>query len=161
MIVYGLQWDSAAGDFPPRARLKALYVNGAFATRPVKYRRGLVWIDVNGTDPAGAYWLDVERFDATPEMVGPWLDKRKEHIGDYGSAGIYCNRSNLAAVQASAGERPHALWVATLDGTADVGPVPGSGRLVAVQDYPASMVGLDADLSIVIDQAYWNAHALP
>jgi hypothetical protein len=161
MQVYGLQWDSAAGDFPPRARLKALYVNGAFATRPVKYRRGLIWIDVTGADPAGAYWLDVERGDATPAQVPGWLDARKNHVGDYGSAGIYCNRSTLPAVQEAAGDRPHALWVATLDGTASVTLPDAHGRLVAIQDYPASMVGLDADISIVVDQAYWTAHALP
>jgi hypothetical protein len=159
MQVFGLMWDSAAGDFPDRARLRALYLNGAYATRPPRYRRGLVWIDVTGADPAGASWLDVERGDATPGHVAAWLDEREKSGGGHG--GIYCDRSSLHAVELAAGDRPHLLWVATLDGTADPGPVPGGGRLVAVQDYPASMVGMDADLSIVVDQAYWLAHALP
>ena len=159
MQVFGLQWDSAAGDFPDRARLKALYVNGAYATRPVKYRRGLIWIDVLGSAPESAFWLDVERGDATPAQVPGWLDEREKSGGGVG--GVYCDRSALAAVEAAAGDRPHLLWVATLDGTASVTLPGGTGRLAAVQDYPASMVGLDADLSIVVDQDYWLAHALP
>ena len=159
MQVFGLQWDSAAGDFPPRARLKALYFNGAFATRPVRYRRGLIWIDVTGANPEAAFWLDVERFDATPDQVPGWLDARERSGAGWG--GIYCNRSNVHAVEQAAEDRPHSLWVATLDGTADVVLPAGTGKLVAVQDFPASMVGLDADLSIVVDQDYWNSHALP
>jgi hypothetical protein len=160
MQVFGLQWDSASGDFPERARLKALYVNGLYATKPVKYRRGSVWVDVNGSDPAGAYWLDVERGDATSGQVAAWLDARERLVG--GQGGIYCDRSDLAAVEEAAGNRPHSLWVATLDGTASI-TLPGdsAGKLVAIQDYPASMVGLDADLSIVVDHEYWLAHALP
>jgi hypothetical protein len=159
MQVYGLQWDSATGDIPPRARLRALYVNGVFATRPARYRRGLVWIDVTGAAPDAAFWLDVERGDATPDHVAGWLDARER--SGAGAGGIYCDRSNLPAVEQAAGDRPHALWVATLDGTAEVQLPGGSGRLVAIQDYPASMVGLDADLSIVVDRDYWSGHALP
>jgi hypothetical protein len=159
MQVYGLQWDSASGDFPPRARLRALYVNGEYAARPVKYRRGQIWIDVDGSEPAGAFWLDVERGDATPGRVASWLDEREKSGAGWG--GIYCDRDSLPAVEQAAGERPHALWVATLDGTAQITLPGGSGHLVAVQDYPASMVGLDADLSIVVDRDYWLAHALP
>ena len=159
MQVHGLQWDSAAGDFPRRARLKALYVNGEFATRPVRYRRGLVWIDVTGAAPGGAFWLDVERGDSTPGHVAAWLDARA--ASGAGPGGIYCDRSALPAVEDAAGSRDHWLWVATLDGTADVTLPGGCGRLAAVQDYPASMVGLDADLSIVVDRDYWSAHALP
>lgn len=159
MQVYGLQWDSAAGDIPSRARLRALYFNGAFATRPVRYRRGLVWIDVFGTAPEAAFWLDVESGDATPQMVPGWLDAREQ--SGAGVGGIYCDRASLPAVEQAASDRPHALWVATLDGTAEVILPPGTGHLVAVQDYPASMVGLDADLSIVVDRDYWLARALP
>jgi hypothetical protein len=52
------------------------------------------------------------------------------------------------------------LWVATLDGTVDIGRVPGVGRLVAVQAFPASMTGHNADLSVVVDEPYWRARAL-
>ena len=157
--MYGLQWDSAPGDFPDRARLKALYVNGAFATHPARYRRGLVWIDVTGAAPGGAFWLDVERGDATPDHVPGWLDARERSGG--GAGGIYCDRSNLPAVQQAAGDRPYWLWIATLDGTDDLALPAGPGRLAAIQAFPASMTGLDADASVVVDRDYWLAHALP
>lgn len=158
MQAYGLQWDSASGSFPPRARLIALYVNGKYASRP-RYRRGLTWIDVTGADPLGAMWLDVERFDATPDQVPGWLDAR-ERAG-LGAGGIYCDRNTLLDVEQAAADRPHVLWVATLDGTDDVVLPAGTGHLLAVQCYPASMVGMDADVSVVVDRDYWLAHALP
>lgn len=158
MQVYGLQWDSASGSFPPRARLIALYANGKYASA-VRYRRGLVWIDVLGNMPRAARWLDVEPGAATVERVPSWLDERATAGLD--SGGIYCDRFDLPAVEDAAGDRPHDLWVATLDGTAEITLPPGRGRLVAVQDYPASMVGMDADISIVTDAEYWLAHALP
>jgi hypothetical protein len=158
MQVFGLQWDSASGDIPAGAKLRALYVNGGFATRPVHYGRGRVWIDVIGNAPDKALWLDVERFDATPAQVTGWLDARRRAGGGIG--GIYCDRSSLAAVDAAAAGRPYYLWVATLDGTASI-TAPGTGHVVAVQAYPASMVGPNADLSIVVDEAYWLARALP
>jgi hypothetical protein len=159
MQVFGLQWDSASGDIPAEAKLRALYVNGGFATRPVHYGRGRVWIDVVGNAPDKALWLDVERFDATPAAVPGWLDARRK--SGAGTGGIYCDRSALPAVESAAGGRPHMLWVATLDGTVDIGRVPGVGRLVAVQAFPASMTGRNADLSIVVDEPYWLARALP
>jgi hypothetical protein len=63
-------------------------------------------------------------------------------------------------VNVAAAGRPHLLWVATLDGTVDV-VVPISGRLVAVQAFPASMTGMNADLSVVVDEAYWQGRSLP
>jgi hypothetical protein len=158
MQVFGTQWDSASGDIPAGAKLRALYVNGRFATRPATYGRGRVWIDVNGSAPHAAFWLDVERFDATPGQVPGWLDERRR--AGFGTGGIYCDRSTLPAVTAAAGDRPHYLWIATLDGTVNVA-VPETGHLVAVQAYPASMLGPDADLSIVVDEPYWLERALP
>jgi hypothetical protein len=156
--VFGTQWDSASGDIPAGVKLRALYVNGGFATRPVTYGRGRVWIDVIGNAPDKALWLDVERFDATPDRVPGWLDDRRR--SGAGTGGIYCDRSTLPAVEAAAGDLPHLLWIATLDGTVNV-TVPGRGHLVAVQAYPASMLGPDADLSIVVDEKYWRDRSLP
>lgn len=155
MKIHGTMWDSTAGAWPAGARLRALYANGRFTQLAEGYGRGRVYIDVRGDVPGAASWLDVESGDAEPGQVGHWLDERHRS----GGGGIYCSRDNLAAVEASAGSRPHLLWVATLDGTLDIGPIPGAGHLVAVQALPASMLGFNADLSLVIDEDYWTAHA--
>lgn len=154
MQIHGLQWDTT-GHLPFTPALQAFYVNGAYATAP-HYGRGRVWIDVTGADPRGAMWLDVEKGDATAADVPGWLDQRRP----VGEGGIYCNRSNLAAVEAYAGRRPHLLWVATLDGTLDIAPPPGIGVLALIQAFPAAMVGLNVDISGVVDLDYWNRHAL-
>jgi hypothetical protein len=151
----GLQLDST-GSLPFTPRLQALYINGEFAVHPV-YGRGRVYIDVLGTRPDGAMWLDVESGDATPEDVPVWLDKRARFGFSGPDAGIYCNRDTLPAVELAAGRRPHLLWVATLDGTLDITPPPGVGVLALVQVYPAAMLGINADISVVTDQQYWDA----
>lgn len=155
MSICGTMWDSASGTFPPGAALCALYVNGAFAVRPVIYGRGRVWIDVTGRAANAASWLDVEQGDATPADVPGWLDAR--NIPD--DQGIYCSVDSVAAVEQAAAGRPHGLWVATLDGTVTPELPPVTGLLVAVQCLPASMLGFDADMSVVVDPGYWVAHA--
>lgn len=156
MSIFGTMWDSATSAFPPGAALKALYANGRFAQLATYgYGPGRVYIDVTGAVPGAASWLDVETGDASPADVPGWLDQRAKH----GPGGVYCNRGNLAAVERAAGARPHLLWVSTLDGTVDVGPIPGTGHLVAVQAFGAAMLGFNADMSVVVDQAWWKAHA--
>ena len=156
MGIYGTMWDSASAAWPPGAALRALYVNGKYATRPATYGKGRVWIDVTGAAPHAASWLDVETGDATPAHVPGWLDARD--IPD--DQGIYCSMDTLAAVEAAAAGRPHGLWIATLDGTAaPLMPITG-GVLVAVQCLPAAMLGFDADMSVIVSESYWLAHAL-
>ena len=152
MQIYGFQWDST-DTLPFTPTLQALYANGKFRA-PLHYGRGKVFIDVTGGIPNGAMWLDVERFDATVADVPGWLDERAR----FGEGGIYCSRSNLEAVELAAGDRPHLLWVATLDGTVDPPLPPGHGQLVAVQAFGADMLPVHADLSVVVDSAYWEAH---
>ncbi len=110
-----------AHAIPRHAFAVAGYVNGA--------RRDFVWtraewdlcpesgklrINVTG-DPALGNVLDVERFDARPEHVPGWYDGRRadgeKHLI------VYCNRGNLAAVNAALDGRHCWRWVATLDGT--------------------------------------------
>jgi hypothetical protein len=150
--VHGLQWDST-DILPFKPQLAALYANGIYRA-PLHYGRGRVYIDVTGGLPNGAMWLDVERFDASVSDVPGWLDERAR----YGEGGIYCNRDTLPSVELAAGERPHLLWVATLDGTVDITLPEGHGQLVAVQAFPAGWLPVEADLSIVIDPGYWEAH---
>lgn len=160
MTVYGLQFDSVSG-LPFTPQLHLLYINGRYATRP-DYGRGRVYIDVIGDAAPRAMWLDVERYDATPDQAPGWLRERMQSTGQIG--GIYCDRSSLPEVEKKIGPFPHLLTVATLDGTTDIGPIPGAGKLVAVQAFPAVMVGpsisINADISVVVDRVYWQDHAL-
>ena len=154
MTVYGLQYDTT-GQLPFTPALAAYYINGRYARQPVTYGPGRVWMDVLGTAPWAAFWLDVESGDATPADVPVWLDLRRQ--AGLGWGGIYCNRAGLAAVLTAAGDRPFSLWLATLDGTIQQPALPAGVTLVAVQVYPAAMTGLDADISVVVDEAYWAA----
>jgi hypothetical protein len=151
---YGFQWDSTGTlPFSVPPGILAFYANGKYRA-PLDYARGKVYVDVTGGLPNGATWLDVEKGDATIADVPGWLEERAE----YGEGGIYCSRDSLAPVELAAGDRPHLLWVATLDGTTDITLPPGSGHLVAVQAFPAAWLPVHADLSIVVDAAYWDAH---
>jgi len=157
MRLCGLMWDSTTPELIPSwARLKALYVNGKFAAHP-DYGRGRVFIDVTGGAPFGAEILDVETGDATPDHVPGWL--RARHQWEIGT--IYCNRDTLPHVVEAANGLPFFLWLATLDGSIPTDVITGSGRLVAVQAYSASMVGVNVDLSAVVDEQWWVNHALP
>ena len=151
MTIYGLQYDSVA-PLPFTPPLQACYVNGRYA-QPVSYGPGRVWIDVLGTAPRRAVWLDVESGDAPPPDVPVWLDLRRK--AGFGWAGVYCNRSALPDVIAAAGARPFSLWLATLDGTTDPPELPGQVTLTAIQAFPAAWTGCGADISVVVDSAYW------
>jgi hypothetical protein len=154
---YGIQWDSTDTlpftPTPAKPCIIAHYANGRFRA-PLHYGRGAVFIDVTGGIPNGAMWLDVEKGDATVAEVPGWLDERAR----FGEGGIYCSRDTLPAVEQAAGDRPHLLWVATLDGTLDVALPPGSGHLVAVQLFGEAMLPFHADMSLVLDPAYWEKH---
>jgi hypothetical protein len=159
LTIYGLQFD-AASPLPFVPSLQALYFNGAYAHKPVTYGRGRVWIDVTGDAPRAAMWLDVESGDATPAMIPPWLAAR--HAAGLGDGGIYCGRATLPEVLRYGGMLRFGLWLATLDGTTtppDDVVLPPHVTLLAVQAFPASMLGFNADLSVVTDASYWIAHA--
>lgn len=153
--IFGAMFDSASGDYPTGSLLNAYYFNGRFPHVPYRVAKGSVWIDVLGNAPNSCSWLDVESGDATPGHVPGWLDLRNQP----GNQGIYCNRATLPAVNAAAAGRPYNVWIATLDGN----PFPVlpavSGQLVAVQAIPASMLGFNADMSVIVDQYYWNTHS--
>lgn len=156
MTVFGHMYDSASQTFPRNSQLNAYYFNGHFNHTPVKYGRGAVWIDVTGGAPEDCSWLDIERGDASPSRVPHWLDERNMP----GNQGIYCDRSNIAAVIRAAGNRVYNLWVSTLDGNTNPAIPSGPGLLVAVQAFPASMVGFNADMSVIVNANYWKTHAL-
>lgn len=156
MTIYGRMYDSASQTFPAGSLLNAYYFNGHFNHTPVKYGLGKVWIDVLNNAAKACSWLDVERGDASPADVPGCLDARAMP----GNQGIYCDRSNLPAVIKAAGNRMYNLWVSTLDGNTNPSIPSGPGKLVAVQAFPASMLGFNADESVIVNADYWHAHAL-
>jgi len=157
MNICGLQWDTV-GSLPFQTNLHAYYVNGRFATNPVIYGRGKVWIDVIGDAPQAARWLDVENEDARPDRVPGWLDERSA----VGEGGIYCNRASLSSVIQAANGRKFDLWLATLDGTIfphEMNSLPDNVTLCAVQAFGAAYLRINADLSMVVNMDYWRKYA--
>jgi hypothetical protein len=160
MKVQGWQWDTT-GSLPFQVDLQAFYINGKYATRPVTYQRGAVYVDVIGDAPAAARWLDIENEDATPEMAFDWLSKRTLAVG---RGGIYCNRESLPAVLSNIGTRIDAdLWLATLDGNVypyEANTLPPNVHLVAVQAFSSAYTKMNADLSVIYGEQYWKENAL-
>lgn len=75
-----------------------VYINGDYqwsfmqVDRFIRTKKQIVRIDVIGNAPMKAAILDVERYDATPQMAKTWIGQRNAFRGD---ATIYCSRSNL------------------------------------------------------------------
>ncbi|HEY6277150.1 MAG TPA: hypothetical protein VIX86_12555 [Streptosporangiaceae bacterium] len=122
------------------------------------YLRGLcrqvVWIDRGNGDPGGiASVLDVEPGLFRPGQVPAWLDAKGFARTPFRT--VYCDRADLAAVEADAGGRRFWRWVATLDGTAHLDGAAWQDRPAAIQCLPAAKLGFHADLSLVL-RAGWN-----
>lgn len=155
--IVGVQFDSV-NPLPFTPKLQALYLTGRFAVKPV-YGRGRVYIDVNGSNPLGAFWRDIETGDGDPSSFPGWLDI-KHHAGQAG--GGYCNLSTLPGMIREAGRRPWSLWLATLDGTdvptalAAVAELPPNVTFVGIQAIPAEYLGFNADQTMIFDSAYWT-----
>lgn len=159
MSICGLQFDSIS-PLPFTPALQAHYVDGPVSKWPGKitYERGYVWIDATGASPKAAFWRDIEQGDGTPADFPGWLDER--HAAGLGWGGGYCSRDLLPEMISRAGSRPWSLWLATLDGTipdAAELELPSNITLIAVQAFPAAMVGgINIDVSVVVDEAYWT-----
>jgi hypothetical protein len=152
--MFRVMFDSVnPAAIPPGAELVAGYVDGAASAWPADAwgrfpEAQLVRINVTGDPSHGGNALDVERFDATPAHAPGWFDER-ERAGETNLT-IYCNRSTLPAVDAAMGQRSFFRWVATLDGNLAIsGFQPLRGPAV-VQFLPASDLGINADMSLVI-----------
>jgi len=99
-----------------------LYADGAFACPPAEAARWprKRWITVarGGWNPHGAWELDVETGDATPEQALAFVRMKLEQGR---AAGIYCDRSSVPDVVASVSAYSHEMvaevdWhIATLD----------------------------------------------
>jgi len=123
---YELCFDAIAANaarIPRRAFAVAGYVNGAntafhWTSRHWDLFPGAAKFRINFTgDPFTGDFLDVERFDAAPHHVGPWIDARRKALPAGHPLVVYCNRGNLPAVLEARGRRQASICVATLDGT--------------------------------------------
>lgn len=165
--------STSAADIPVAGtQLVAGYRNGAYAWSPADYARfpGIphVYIDVNGSDPAGAGVLDIEAGDA--DVNGPvparWCKERLAlikagKVDDYPPI-CYVDRANLTPLfnnlNAAGLEvvRDFRLWIATLDGTKTVADMTG---VTSVQYASTTLTGGHYDESIVYDDSWHRAPA--
>lgn len=81
----------------------------------------IVRIDVNGSAPTKASILDVERYDATPEIAKRWVPARNAYRHD---ATIYCERSNLDELFSIVTEDPFWLIIADWTGQPHIVDMP-------------------------------------
>lgn len=127
--------DSVNTSSMPAAPVYAAYVNGAYAnweSVAVKFPWCRVFgIDVNGTEAAGASILDYEAGDTynIPKAIG-WVGVR--NVTQPKTATVYCNRSNLGALDNALKGVWAMFWLATLDGTGEelVGTYTKCGHLI-------------------------------
>jgi hypothetical protein len=156
--MFRVMFDSVnPAAIPADASLVAGYVDGAVSAWPASAwdrfpEAEKVRINVTGDPSHGGDVLDVERFDATPAHAPGWFDARTA-AGAKGLT-IYCNRSTLPAVDAAMGNRSHFRWVATLDGHLDIAGYPPLQGPAVIQFLPASDLGINADMSLVISDYF-------
>lgn len=114
------------------------YVNGLFAWSNAEVGRFIgagkqvIRIDVIGNAPKKASILDVERFDATPQIARTWIQQRNSYRRD---ATIYCSRDNLSDLFQEVGDEP--FWLLAADWTGAphrlTVPLPPNAHLAGVQ----------------------------
>jgi hypothetical protein len=125
-----LIYDSATPAAIPAGRLVATYADGPHPTplSQVTGRTGVLWIDIEGTDPAAAA-IDVEPGCASPSTAAAWA-KAKLEADPHTKAVIYTMISEWAAVRAQVAALPAWMqlrvrwWIADPTGYPHV--VPGS-----------------------------------
>jgi hypothetical protein len=123
-------YDSVTPAAIPGHHEIATYANGHYAVSPsqVAGRGTVLWIDVNGSNPAASV-LDVEPGDATPTGAADWA-LHKLTAQPNAVARIYTMRSEWPSVQAAIGTLPSPMrshvrwWIADPTGIPHV--VPGS-----------------------------------
>jgi hypothetical protein len=126
---YALYDSVHPAAIPPHHKV-AVYATGSYAAAAsqVVGRGRVVWIDVNGTDPAASA-LDVEPGDATPASAAIWAWHRL-HANRHALARIYTMRSEWGATQAAIARLPRSMrsrvrwWIADPTGVPHL--VPGS-----------------------------------
>lgn len=96
------------------------YANGDYAwdtaaiSEFVQAGKQVVRIDVTGAIPHQASILDVERYDATPQIARSWIPQRNAYRQD---ATVYCGRASLEELFAATAGEPYWLLVADWTGS--------------------------------------------
>lgn len=160
----------------------ALYADGKYSAPPaafsVLHRLKIRTVDItvsgNPAIKVGKVAADDEPGDLTPEQAATWAEGERQ-AKEWPV--IYVNRSNkpdTIALCTKLGLEPvrdFGLWAATLDGTfTDTGgaDLRGEPGVVAVQAWPAAMVGFDSDASVLTPLGHewlgipptWDVHAV-
>jgi hypothetical protein len=125
-----LVYDSVIPDAIPAGHVVATYATGpqAVPASAVAGDKAVLWIDVNGTDPAASA-VDVEPGDVTPNVVPGWVQARLK-ADPQGVAIIYTMLSEWPQVQAAVATLPSWMqarvrwWIADPTGYPHV--VPGA-----------------------------------
>jgi hypothetical protein len=99
--------------------------------------------------------IDIEQHAEMPSALPSWYDERAALGHQFLTA--YCNRDTLPAVNAAGGGRHVWHWVATLDGTAHIDGYPPLQGPALVQILGAGQLGIHADLSLVLEDAWHPA----
>jgi hypothetical protein len=116
----------------------------------------VVLIDRGLGDPLGlASVADVEPECLTAAQLPAWFGRKKAAGVEFLT--VYSDRSDLDEIQAAlkgTGHEDHWRWIATDDGTVDISGLPALRRPAAVQILPETMIGIHADLSLVLEDAW-------
>jgi len=157
-------FDTTTPQVLPSAAFVMAYYNGAYAWPAAQLARfpAHAMIDVLGHAWSACSILQIDGTAAdvarlTAAAPG-WIRARNTHVAA-DTATIYCNRSQLPAVQQACHGLSYWVWLATLDGTVclDALPSPG-GQLAAVQGWTASMLGFHADASCILSESWYRMH---
>ena len=119
----------------------------------------VIYIDRGLGDPGNiASVFDVEAKAHIPGQAPGWFDRK--HASGVEYLTIYCNRSNIAAVNKAMERRNFYRWVATLDGTTALTGFDPLHAPAAVQCLSSKMLGVHADGSLVLEDS-WHPTRLP
>lgn len=141
-------------QIPHVAKVICAYGNGAYAVAKADVQARypgipVKMIDVNGSDPGGCGILDIERFDATPDMFPHWARQRLQlHPATICRA--YMNLSTWPQVreyvqELSEAERDRVrYWVADWTGQAHIPEGAAACQYAHTPEFDVSLIDLAA-----------------
>jgi len=132
---------------PTTASLRAFEEHHRFAK--------VLLIDRGEGDPTGlASIADVEKLALKVGELRGWFERKQAAGIEYLTA--YSDRSTLPAIDAALKGLHPWHWVATLDGTVVIDPLPALRRPAVVQCFTSAMLGIHCDGSLRFNDR-WNA----
>jgi hypothetical protein len=142
--------STTATDIPANAEMVAGYVDGTFRWSDADWalfpRASKIRIAINANTNDG-HVLDVEPGDAEPWMAPGWI--RQRQAAGIARPTIYCDRSELSAVQAACQGLNYDIWLANWNGV----PHLAAGTIATQYDHPPTSGG-HYDKSLVADRWY-------